>query len=32
VMIDLVSSIRSPAGMPVSSPLLKALTDIFGWR
>ena len=32
VMIDLVWSIRAPAGMPISSPLLKALTDLFSWR
>jgi hypothetical protein len=32
VMIDLVWSIRTPAGTPVSSPLLKALTDLFSWR
>lgn len=32
VMIDLVWSIRAPAGVPVSSPLLKALTDLFSWR
>lgn len=32
VMIDLVWSIRAPAGTPMSSPLLKALTDLFGWR
>jgi hypothetical protein len=32
VMIDLVWSIRAPAGIPVSSPLLKALTDLFSWR
>ena len=32
VMIDLVWSIRTPAGTPISSPLLKALTDLFSWR
>jgi excisionase family DNA binding protein len=32
VMIDLVWSIRAPAGSPVSSPLLKTLTDTFSWR
>jgi excisionase family DNA binding protein len=32
VMIDLVWSIRAPAGVPISSPLLKALTDLFSWR
>jgi hypothetical protein len=32
VMIDLVWFIRAPAGEPVSSPLLKALTDLFSWR
>jgi len=32
VMIDLVWSIRAPAGTPISSPLLKALTDLFSWR
>lgn len=32
VMIDLVWSIRAPAGMPVSSPLLKSLADLFSWR
>jgi hypothetical protein len=32
VMVDLVWSIRAPAGSPISSPLLKALTDTFAWR
>ena len=32
VMIDLVWSIQTPAGTPISSPLLKALTDLFSWR
>ncbi len=32
VMIDLVASIRAPAGEPVSTPLLTAFTDLFQWR
>ncbi|MGI9178789.1 MAG: helix-turn-helix domain-containing protein [Pirellulales bacterium] len=32
VMVDLVWSIQSPSGVPISSPLLKALTDTFAWR
>ncbi len=32
VMVDLVWSIRAPAGVPISSPLLKALTDLFSRR
>ncbi|MFM7206153.1 MAG: helix-turn-helix domain-containing protein [Planctomycetaceae bacterium] len=31
VMIDLVGSLRAPTGTPISSPLLKALTDLFSW-
>jgi len=32
VMLDLVWAIPSPGGTPVSSPLLKALTDTFAWK
>lgn len=32
VMVDLVWSIQAPSGSPISSPLLKALTDTFAWR
>lgn len=32
VMVDLVWSIQSPSGVPISSPLLKTLTDTFAWR
>jgi excisionase family DNA binding protein len=32
VMVDLAWSIPAPAGKPVSSPLLKALTDTFAWK
>jgi hypothetical protein len=32
VMLDLVWSIRAPSGAPISSPLLKTLTDTFAWR
>jgi hypothetical protein len=32
VMLDLVWTIPAPGGKPVSSPLLKALTDTFAWK
>jgi excisionase family DNA binding protein len=32
VMVDLAWTIPSPAGKPVSSPLLKGLTDVFSWK
>lgn len=32
VMLDLAWTIPAPGGKPVSSPLLKALTDTFAWK
>ncbi|MCE9631663.1 MAG: hypothetical protein K8S94_13225, partial [Planctomycetia bacterium] len=32
VMIDLVWAVRAPGVAPLSSPLLKALTETFAWR
>jgi hypothetical protein len=31
-MLDLAWTIPAPGGKPVSSPLLKALTDTFAWK
>lgn len=32
VMFDLASTIRAPGGMPLSAPLLNALSETLGWR
>ncbi len=32
VMIDLVWAVRAPGGVPLASPLLKALAETFSWR